>query len=169
LKEVVASCDSTEQGVAAQEILAGLGAGEKAKKAKEGVGVPTMPEMDNYTDKPVLEHYLGVIIPVKDGDAEGTKAALSDFNRQFYASKELKVTSNLLDRENQLVLVKQFVRKDRAMDYYRVLTSNRESMIDFNTSGYKTFVIHTENYVELFKSKNVDGYRMFFDQYYLRE
>jgi tetratricopeptide (TPR) repeat protein len=169
LKDVVASCDSTEQGVAAQEILAGLGAGEKAKKAKDDGGVPTMPEMGNYSDKPVLEHYLGVIIPVKDGDAEGTKAALSDFNRQFFASKELKVTSNLLDRENQLVLVKQFPRKDRAMDYYRVLTSNRESMIDFNTSGYKTFVIHTENYVELFKSKNVDGYRMFFDQYYLRE
>ena len=116
-----------------------------------------------------MEHYLGVIIPVKDGDAEGTKAALSDFNRQYFASAELKVTSNLLDRENQLVLVKQFVRKDRAMDYYRVLTGNRESMIDFNTSGYKTFVIHTENYVELFKSKNVDGYRIFFDQYYLRE
>lgn len=169
LKEVVASCDSTEQGVAAQEILAGLGEGSKQSKEEKTGVVPNMPDMGNYSDKPVLEHYLGVIIPVKDGDAEGTKAALSDFNRQYFASAELKVTSNLLDRENQLVLVKQFVRKDRAMDYYRVLTGNRESMIDFNTSGYKTFVIHTENYVELFKSKNVDGYRIFFDQYYLRE
>ena len=116
----------------------------------------------------MLAHYLGVIIPVSDGGAEETKAALSDFNRQYFASNNLKVTSNLLDRENQLVLVKEFVRKDRAMDYYNVLTNNRESMIDFNTSGYKVFVIHTENYVELFKGKNVDGYLMFFDQYYLR-
>jgi len=116
-----------------------------------------------------LEHYLGVVIPVEDGGAEKAKAALSDFNRQFFASANLKVTSNLLDRENQLVLVKQFVRKDRAMDYYKVLTSNRESMIEFNTSGYKSFVIHTENYVELFKGKDVDGYLRFFDQYYLRD
>ena len=168
LKEVVAGCDSTDQGIAAGEILEGLGATEKKEKKKSDA-VPTMPDMGNFTDKPVLEHYLGVIIPVRDGDAEGTKAALSDFNRQFFGSANLKVTSNLLDRENQLVLVKQFVRKDRAMDYYRVLTSNRESMIDFNTSGYKTFMIHTENYVELFKGKNVDAYLMFFDQYYLRE
>ena len=125
--------------------------------------------MGNFTDKPVLEHYFGVVIPVKDGDTESVKAALSDFNRQYFASNKLKVTSNLLDRENQLVLVKQFVRKDRAMDYYGVLTGNRESMIEFNTSGYKTFVIHTENYVELFKGKDVEGYLRFFDQYYLRD
>ena len=170
LKEVVASCDSTEQGMAAREILEGLGAGKEEKEGKKADAVPTLPEnMTRYADKPVLEHYLGVVIPVREGDAEGTKAALSDFNRQYFASANLKVTSNLLDRENQLILVKQFVRKDRAMDYYRVLTNNRESMIDFNTSGYKVFVIHTENYVELFKGKDVDGYLMFFDQYYLRD
>ena len=140
------------------------------KKEKKSDAVPTFPEgMGNFKDNPVLEHYLGVVIPVREGDAEGAKAALSDFNRQYFASSDLKVTSNLLDRENQLILVKQFVRKDRAMDYYRVLTNNRESMIDFNTSGYKVFVIHTENYVELFKGKDVDGYLMFFDQYYLRD
>lgn len=170
LKLVVASCDSTEQGMAAREILDGLGAGNEEKEGKKTDAVPTLPEnMTRYVDKPVLEHYLGVVIPVREGDAEGTKAALSDFNRQYFASANLKVTSNLLDRENQLILVKQFVRKDRAMDYFRVLTNNRESMIDFNTSGHKVFVIHTENYVELFKGKDVDGYLMFFDQYYLRD
>ncbi len=168
LKEVVASCDSTETGMAAQDILSGLGAADAKEKKQKADAVPTLPDWGNYKDNPVLAHYLGVIIPVADGGAEETKAALSDFNRQYFASNNLKVTSNLLDRENQLVLVKEFVRKDRAMDYYNVLTNNRESMIDFNTSGYKVFVIHTENYVELFKGKNVDGYLMFFDQYYLR-
>ncbi len=166
LNQVVATCDSTEQGMAAREILAGLGAGKEEEKKADAV--PTLPDWGNYKDNPVLDHYLGVIIPVEDGGAEEAKAALSDFNRQYFASANLKVTSNLLDRENQLVLVKEFVRKDRAMDYFNVLTANRESMIDFNTSGYKVFVIHTENYVELFKGKNVDGYLMFFDQYYLR-
>lgn len=167
LNQVVASCDSTEQGVAAREILAGLGVGQEKEK-KKADAVPSLPDWGSFTDNPVLDHYLGVIIPVEDGGADQAKAALSDFNRQYFASANLKVTSNLLDRENQLVLVKEFVRKDRALDYYNVLTTNRESMIDFNTSGYKVFVIHTENYVELFKGKNVDGYLMFFDQYYLR-
>ncbi|MDG1381041.1 MAG: hypothetical protein P8P45_02575, partial [Flavobacteriales bacterium] len=101
--------------------------------------------------------------------ADKTKADLADFNRQFFASAKLKVTSNLLDRENQLVLVKNFPRKDRALDYFKLLTSNREAMMDLNTSGFDIFVIHTENYVELFKGKDIEGYMQFFEQSYLRE
>ncbi|MDC0600616.1 hypothetical protein OAO65_04855 [Flavobacteriales bacterium] len=168
LESVVASCDSSEQGVAAAEILAGLGQGAQPEKEKADA-VPQLPDFGNFKDKPVLEHYLGVIIPVREGGADQIKADLSDFNRQFFASGNLKVTSNLLDRENQLVLVKKFARKDRAVDYFKVLTTNRESMIDFNTSGNQVFVIHTENYVELFKGKDIEGYMRFFEQYYLRE
>ena len=170
LEQVVASCDSSEQAMAASEILLGLGVGQKEEKGKgdKADAVPPMPDNGNFTDKPVLEHYFGVVIPVAKGGADETKADLADFNRQFFASAKLKVTSNLLDRENQLVLVKQFPRKDRALDYFKVLKSNRESMIDLNTSGFKMFVIHTENYVELFKGKDVDGYLRFFDANYLR-
>ena len=169
LEEVVASCDSSDQAVAANEILQGLGAGkqEAPGNGDKADAAPKLKDFGNFTDKPVLEHYLGVVIPVREGGSDKTKASLSDFNRQYFASANLKVTSNLLDRENQLVLVKQFARKDRAMDYFRVLTSNRESMIDLNTSGFKMFVIHTENYVELFKGKDVDGYLQFFEQVYL--
>ena len=53
------------------------------------------------------------------------------------------------------------------MDYYKVLTANRESMIELNTSGFSMFVIHTENYVELFKGKDIEGYGRFFDAVYL--
>ena len=171
LQEVVASCDSSDQAVAAAEILAGLGVGGGGKPGKgdKADAVPEMPDFGNFTDKPVLEHYLAVVIPVREGGSDKTKASLSDFNRQYFASANLKVTSNLLDRENQLVLVKQFARKDRAMDYFRVLTTNRESMIDLNTSGFKMFVIHTENYVELFKGKDIEGYGQFFDALYLRD
>ena len=165
----MASCDSSDQAVAANEILQGLGAGkqEAPGNGDKADAAPKLKDFGNFTDKPVLEHYLGVVIPVREGGSDKTKASLSDFNRQYFASANLKVTSNLLDRENQLVLVKQFARKDRAMDYFRVLTSNRESMIDLNTSGFKMFVIHTENYVELFKGKDVDGYLQFFEQVYL--
>lgn len=171
LQEVVASCDSSDQAVAAAEILAGLGVGggDKPGKGDKADAVPEMPDFGNFTDNPVLEHYLAVVIPVREGGSDKTKASLSDFNRQYFASANLKVTSNLLDRENQLVLVKQFARKDRAMDYFRVLTTNRESMIDLNTSGFKMFVIHTENYVELFKGKDIEGYLRFFQQVYLGE
>jgi len=174
LQEVVVSCDSSDQALAAEEILAGLGVGEAGEKGDKNKGkktgaVPESPDYGNFTDKPVLEHYFAVVIPVSEGGSDKTKADLADFNRQFFASANLKVTSNLLDRENQLVLVKAFPRKDRAMDYFKVLTANRESMIDLNTRGFRMFVIHTENYVELFKGKNIEGYGQFFDGVYLRD
>ncbi|MAC18058.1 MAG: hypothetical protein CMC97_07185 [Flavobacteriales bacterium] len=169
LEEVVASCDSSDQAVAANEILQGLGAGKKEAPGNgdKADAAPKLKDFGNFTDKPVLEHYFAVVIPVAKGGSDKTKASLADFNRQFFASAELKVTSNLIDRENQLVLVKAFPRKDRAMDYYKVLTANRESMIELNTSGFSMFVIHTENYVELFKGKDIEGYGRFFDAVYL--
>ena len=169
LEEVVASCDSSDQAVAANEILQGLGAGkqEVPGNGDKADAAPKLKDFGNFTDKPVLEHYFAVVIPVAKGGSDKTKASLADFNRQFFASAELKVTSNLIDRENQLVLVKAFPRKDRAMDYYKVLTANRESMIELNTSGFSMFVIHTENYVELFKGKDIEGYGRFFDAVYL--
>lgn len=171
LKEVTANCDSTEQGLAASEILRGLGVGADGKPAdisRPGDKKP-LAEDAPFVDNPVLEHYIAVVIPVEGRNAEGVKAQLSDFSRQYFASSKLRITSNLLDRESQLVLIKQFPRKDRAMDYYNVLTNNRESMIEFNTAGYQVFAIHTENYVELFKGKDIDGYQRFFDENYLSE
>ena len=168
LKDVVASCDSSDQALAAQDILFGLGVGDSQKtKGKNTDAVPKVDDYGNFKDNPVLEHYFAVVIPVSEGGSDETKADLADFNRQFFASANLRVTSNLMDRENQLVLVKAFPRKDRAMDYFKVLSTNRESMIDFNTSGFEMFVIHTENYVELFKGKDIDGYSKFFEEVYL--
>jgi len=55
------------------------------------------------------------------------------------------------------------------MDFYNVLTNNRESMIEFNTSGYQVFAMHTENYVELFKGKDIEGYMRFFNTHYTKD
>ena len=170
LKGVVASCDSTEQAVSAATILAGLGEApiDQGSKDENGKKEPPLEESP-FVDNPVLEHYLAVIIPVEGRNAEEVKAQLSDFSRQYFASAKLRVTSNLLNRESQLVLIKQFARKDKAMDFYNVLTNNRESMIEFNTSGYQVFAIHTENYVELFKGKDIEGYMRFFNTHYTKD
>ena len=49
------------------------------------------------------EHYFAIFIPVGEGSGNKAKAQASDFNSAFYASKGLKVTSNLIDRSTQVV------------------------------------------------------------------
>jgi hypothetical protein len=36
-----------------------------------------------------------------------------------------------------------------------------------NTSGYAMFTISTENYIELFKNKQMDSYQRWFEKVYL--
>jgi hypothetical protein len=95
------------------------------------------------------------------------KAKSSDFNKAFFESRNLRITGNLLSRTHEIVLVKSFENKTKGMDYFAVFTGNREMLIDVNTGGYDMFIISSENYVELFKNKDITGYGDFFETHYL--
>ena len=43
------------------------------------------------------------------------------------------------------------------MGYYDIFTSNREDLIELNSSGYDMVLISNENYVTLFKNKDLQG------------
>jgi hypothetical protein len=53
------------------------------------------------------------------------------------------------------------------MSFYQVFTSNREDLIQINSSGYDMVTISNENYVTLFKNKDIRGYVKFFSEEYL--
>ena len=40
-------------------------------------------------------------------------------------------------------------------------------LIDVNSGGYDMFIISSDNYVELFKNKDITGYGDFFETHYL--
>ena len=137
---------------------------EASTKNEEAEEVPEESPFDPHPNK---EHYFAIFVPVGSGSGEDVKAKASDFNNAFYTSKRLKVTSNLIDRANQVVLTKSFRNSEEAMGYYEVFTSNREDLIDINSSGYDLVVISNENYVTLFKNKDIQGYVKFFSEQYL--
>ena len=75
--------------------------------------------------------------------------------------------NNLINRNFQIVLVKDFKRQDSSLDYYEVFTNNTGQLAAINTSGYAMFTISTENYIELFKNKQMDSYQRWFEKVYL--
>jgi hypothetical protein len=108
-----------------------------------------------------------MLVPVGRGNVEELRATIADFNSEFFASNELRVTANLINRNFQIVLVKDFKRKDYSLDYYEVFTNNTDQLGSINTSGYSMFTITTENYIELFKNKEMDSYQRWFEKAYL--
>ena len=166
LEEITMTCPDTEEAEFAAELLRQLGvrlgggAAEEVKDEKE----PSAFEINDEKD-----HYMAILVPVETNKSEVVKAAASDFNKEYFQSHRLRVTSNLINRQNQIVLVKSFDNKKKAMDYFTVFTGNREMLIDVNSGGYTTFIISSTNYIELFKNKDIEGYTNFFNEHYLSE
>ena len=65
--------------------------------------------------------------------------------------------------------MKSFRSKEEGMGYFDVFTSNREDLININSSGFDMVLISNENYVTLFKNKDIEGYVKFFSQHYLAD
>ena len=167
LQGILGTCPETEEAAFARDLMRALGVELGREETKPNESEEARQEESPFKVQPSKEHYFAIFVPVGRGNGEEIKAQTSDFNSAFYASKRLKVTSNLIDRANQVVLTKSFRNSEEAMGYYQVFTSNREDLIDINSSGYDLVVISNENYVTLFKNKDIQGYVKFFSEQYL--
>lgn len=166
LTQITVSCQETEEAAFASDLLRQLGVslGGAKEEEQEEKKPPSAFVVNDEKD-----HYFAALVPVETNKNELVKAKSSDFNKEYFNSLRLRVTSNLLNRTHQVVLVKSFRGKDKAMDYYTVYTGNREMLIDVNTGGFNMFVISSSNYIELFKNKDIEGYTDFFNEHYLSE
>jgi hypothetical protein len=166
LYAVVDGCPETEEATFALELLTALGG---LREPEGGVQADTTEQKtpEIYAHKPYLEHYFAIVVPVGRGNPEQVKGQISDYNAKNHLAANLRITANLLDRSHQIILVKSFRRQDYGMTYYEAFTTNREALTELNASGYDMFLISSENYVELFKSKKLEEYKAFFAQYYL--
>lgn len=165
LRDISTTCPETEEAAFAEDLLRKLG-----QKAQEATAEPdTEPEDTAFEINPGKSHYFAVIVPVSSRKANEVKIRTSDFNKEFFNSQRLRVTSNLINRQNEIVLIKSFKDQETAVNYFSVYTGNREILIDVNSGGYEMFVISSTNYIELFKNKDIEGYLNFFNDNYLSE
>jgi tetratricopeptide (TPR) repeat protein len=170
LNKVKADCPETEEALKADEILRTLlkiPEPETTRKPDDnGTPDPEAPKPSPYKFDSGAEHYFAVILPVQGTDLTKVRSAMSDFNLQMYASSGFKVTNNLLDKNNHIVLVKPFQGSDLADEYMRVFLDDQDKLKDLNSAPYTYFLISKTNYIALFKSKNVDEYLQFFNENY---
>ena len=188
LNAIVQTCGTTEEGKRAQELLKGISYASASSEIKtdiktdESTGTDDQvnPETDPLTEDPVdpiidegpykydagAEHYFAVILPVKNTDINKSKAAVADFNTAFFASSQYKVTNNLLSKDNHLILIKSFKKMDDAKNYVAAFITDTETLKDINDAGYQSFLISKQNYIALFKNKDIDQYMDFYANHY---
>lgn len=167
LKEVVEKFAETEEGIRAKEFLDILLGGV----AKEGAApeVPVEEEKKaEYTFEEQGEYYFAIVFNRDKGNFNEIKARISDFCAEAYASAGLKTSSNLIDKDKHIVIVKTFDGMANAMEFYLTFTANKESLTELNKEGFDRFIITKKNYVTLFKEKDLPGYLTFFAENYMQ-
>lgn len=151
----------------AQEML------DMIKQQKNPTTVTTVDSTSNITTpkNPVKfifnedgEYYCLVIVENGKGDLNKFKTKLSDFNTQMFSTADISISSVFLDITHQMVNVKTFEGKDKAMNYFDALVAKKELFTDLEKGSYQTFVISAENYTVFYKDKNIVEYEQFFTQ-----
>lgn len=121
-------------------------------------------EKPKFIFKETGEYYWVAIIENGKGDINKFKIKLSDANSESFSMEDLTISSVFLDINHQLISVKTFDGKDKAMNYYSFYKDNKTVFSDLEAGTYQSFIISAENYSIFYKDKNVEEYQQFFSQ-----
>ncbi len=167
LERVVKECKGSDEAAFADERLKLLRGDEKPAEPQPDPNevVEQTPSESPFNYDEAARHYFMIVLPLKGSDVNNVKASLSDFSAKNFQTLALKVSSNLIDRDNQVVLVKTFNRLDDAKAFHNLFLSSSD-LDALRALGYPASLISKENYVTLFKTKDLGGYQQFFELNY---
>lgn len=173
LKEITSLCAGSEEAAFAAELLKKLSqeqaATQEAPTPEETAEQPVeTAEESLFTYDDAARHYFMVVVPLGSGDINAMKADLSDFNTANFKTLALKVSSNMLDKDHQVILIKTFNKISDAEVFYKTISSNT-AFAPIIEQGFAYSLISKENYVTLFKNKQIDAYQNFFTTSYSLE
>lgn len=113
--------------------------------------------------------YLWVFVYDGPIDINKIKNELSNINSDYYSLENLSIENILLDAGKQLISVKTFTGKEKAMVYFNLITKDKKAIFSaLDESKLKTFVISAENFPLFYKAKNINDYMAFFQGNFLK-
>lgn len=189
LRDIVSKFPNTEEGKKAAELLGNLNeakariAREEAKKvqtdaaadadsssAAQGAATPATADpaanTSMFSMDASAEHFFALIFPKEGRTAAELKEDITGFNNQLFADANLRITNSFIDKDHQIIIVRSFGDKTKAMEYYQAFSSNQGFLKEINESNYQRFTITTKNFTVLFRNKNPNDYGAFFQQNY---
>ncbi len=117
-----------------------------------------------------LHYVIAVLYDSNDTKKRDAKIAITGYNKKYHKLDKLRVTDIYLSTKDktQIVLVRKFKNRDKAMEYYSSVMENKSEYIDSSIS-YELYAVTQKNYREIIKQKSIDEYKVFFDAKYLEK
>ena len=122
-----------------------------------------------YNFNSEAEHFCVILFPSAGVNISQQKADLSDFNDESFGGTQLNISDIVFSNDQQMISVKSFPNKAKAMEYYGVLKNSETLFRNLpNPEKVKILLISTENYPIFYNKKDVAAYETFFGQKYLQ-
>ena len=120
-------------------------------------------EKDTFTLKLDAEHFLVLIAPDELKLTEALKINLGSFNNIYYSDSKLNMSSNLFGNNKQLIIIKTFNVAKKCLDYLQNINNDPDVFKgDAKKELIDVFPILSTNLPLLYKTKNIEGYKLFY-------
>lgn len=93
------------------------------------------------------------------------KTSFSDYNAKYYSLDELKITTFIYDKDLQILVVKDFDDKFKAVKYRQNMLADNEFLTTIKNRKPEFMTISQNNFNILLKNQNLPEYREFYKRY----
>ncbi|WP_421949220.1 tetratricopeptide repeat protein [Phaeodactylibacter xiamenensis] len=164
LRKVVARYPDTEEQLRAREILRLLG------ETTTSLPAGAKEEIEAFTQEDDKLHYTIIAFKDKEVSLTDAKVKVSDYNEKYHKLDRIRISNIYLgttaDDRIPILVLRRFKDKQDAMKYYNGVQRNKSEFVDGGVE-FELFPVTQNNYREILKQRKIDGYRLFFQQYYL--
>ncbi len=173
LEEVENTYPKSEVKSLATQMIANLKAAQKpvavAQKEDQKAEDKTRKKGSFFSYEPDEVHMYLVMVDLKNLKASDVKNSLSNHNQKYFASENLTISAIPINENLMMIGVSNFPNAAKAIEYLNTTVRSREinEMLELTNNDY--FVISEGNYTRLFKSKEVEGYRQFYNENYRKK
>ncbi|NVN93669.1 MAG: tetratricopeptide repeat protein [Bacteroidetes bacterium] len=129
----------------------------------------TKEQLSAYKENTEANHFFILMVDASKVNVNVLKIKISDFNRKYYSTSNLEITSIIYNKNIHLISVTQFENAEKAMLYYKTIRSNDYIYSSLDVNSTSDFVITTDNFTTFYKLKDLDGYQSFFKGQYLKK
>ena len=165
LKILIAKYPKEDVTLLADDILLSI---KKQKNPDLYKNVETkIAEKDTFMLNLDAEHFLVLIAPDELKLTEALKINLGSFNNIYYSDSKLIMSSNLFGNNKQLIIIKTFNDAKKCLDYLQNINNDPDVFKgDAKKELIDVFPILSTNLPLLYKTKNIEGYKLFYLENY---
>jgi tetratricopeptide (TPR) repeat protein len=122
---------------------------------------------DTFSVNHEAEHFVIAVVPDDPKIANTFKTNVDAFNQKYFSAKAINITSNLFGQGKQLVIMRPFVNAQEASTYAETLNNDKDVYKgEVKREMVELYPILGTNLPFLYKKKNIESYKLFYQDNY---